>query len=149
MWSPVLAAGLFFCRDTVTARRSLMTSGPRPQKRNGSRALLSKTCGETAPTGGARRQAASERWCRADGVARLSAVVPANVPAFARWVRFAGSRARAGGAEIPRPGIGSAPPVGFRRSGAQPAWWRRRSDHRDGFAIDAQVFEDGLEHAEA
>ena len=35
LWSPVLAAGLCFCRDTVAARRSLTTSGPQPEERTG------------------------------------------------------------------------------------------------------------------
>ena len=35
LWSPVLAAGLRFCRDTLAARRSLTTSGPQPEERTG------------------------------------------------------------------------------------------------------------------
>ena len=50
MWSPVLAAGLCVCRDTVTARRSLTTSGPRPQKRKG-HGPAGEDCGEIAPIG--------------------------------------------------------------------------------------------------
>ena len=38
-------AGLCVCRDTVTARRSLTTSGPQPEERTGSQAFLGKDFG--------------------------------------------------------------------------------------------------------